>query len=62
MEDEIICFVIFTIDKYGISYIVTARDIILVEPLSSQTKYLILILIIQDEMYYLALINTSRAG
>jgi hypothetical protein len=62
MEDEIICFLIFMIDKYGINYIITARDIVLVEPLSSQTKHLILIIIVQDEMYCLALINTSRSG
>jgi hypothetical protein len=62
MEDEIICFVIFMIDNYRISYIIAARETILVEPLSSRTKHLILIIIVQDEMYYLALINTSRAG
>jgi hypothetical protein len=62
MEDEIICFIIFMIENYGIIYIIAAWETILVEPLSSQMKHLILIIIIRDKMYCLALINTSRAG
>jgi hypothetical protein len=38
MKDEIYCFVIFTIAIYGRSYIITARNMDIVEPLSSQTK------------------------
>jgi hypothetical protein len=38
MKDEIYCFVIFTIAIYGRSYIIIARNMDIMEPLSSQTK------------------------
>jgi hypothetical protein len=41
MKNEINCFIIFTIDKYEIFYIIIGRDISSRKIVSSRTKYLL---------------------
>ena len=56
------CFVKSTSAKYEINYIITGRNMPIVESHLSRMKHFIVIIFVWDEIYCLALNNTFRPG